>query len=343
MYQMSSQGIYILANDLVFDQLVALVNSIEINVSETIPICIIPYDNRLDRVKSEIKSRANLTLFDNARSLERWDDFAKGVWSSHSRNNRSRMSRPRWYKSNLQRKFCSFDGDFDRFVFYDADSLAMKPLDEVFAKLNEYDFVFDDWEHKKSVSVAALNIPIIEESGLYSKEQIISKLHCGSFFSSKKDLFSSEELDVFKELLINQQEIEWISGHGWWDDVFLFNYMTLRCNRPLFNFTLSSNSQERTGNCADADPFININNVLYNEQGLKPIHRIHYMNYLSTDFTRLCRGEDVNICYKDVFLHYRFLKKPEQKPQQLKQASSFVKVNRKIDKVVNKLTRIMIN
>jgi hypothetical protein len=339
---MFSQGIYILANDIVFDQLVALINSIEINVSSTIPICIIPYDDRLDLVKGEINSRPNLTLFDNQKSIERWDDFADRVWSSHSRNKQARISRPRWYKSNLQRKFCSFDGTFDRFVFYDADSLAMKSLDGVFTKLDEYDFVFDDWEHKKSVSAAALNIPIIEEAEIYSEEQIVPNLHCGSFFASKKGLFDPEELGVFEELLINQKEIEWINGHGWWDDVFLFNYMTLRCNRPLFNFTLSSNSQERTGNCADADPFININNVLYNEQGLKPIHRIHYMNYSSADFTRLCQGEDVNICYKDLFLHYRFLKNPEQKPQEFKQPNSFIKVNRKIDKAVNKLTRIML-
>lgn len=338
---MSSQGIYILANDIVFDQLVALVNSIEVNVCEKIPICIIPYDNRIDRVKGEINSRSNLSLFDNLQSIKHWDDFANKIWSSHSRNKQSRISRPRWYKSNLQRKFCSFDGDFDRFVFYDADSLAMKPLDGVFAKLNEYDFVFDDWEHKKPVSVAALNIPIVEESALYSQEQIIPKLHCGSFFASKKGLFSVEELDVFEELLINQKEIDWINGHGWWDDVFLFNYMTLRCNRPLFNFTLSSNAQERTGNCADADPFININNVLYNEQGLKPIHRIHYMNYSSADFTRLCRGEDVDLCYKDLFLHYRFLKNPEQKPQQFIQPNSLIKINRKIDKAVNKFARMI--
>jgi hypothetical protein len=35
-------GIYTLANDVVYDQLVALLNSIEANVSPNIPVCIIP-------------------------------------------------------------------------------------------------------------------------------------------------------------------------------------------------------------------------------------------------------------------------------------------------------------
>ncbi|HAC65948.1 MAG TPA: methionine synthase, partial [Cyanothece sp. UBA12306] len=94
-----------------------------------------------------------------------------------------------------------------------------------------------------------------------------------------------------------------------------------------------------TGNCADADPFVNIDNILYNEQGLKPIHRIHYMNYSSKDFARLCQGEDVNICYQDVFLHYRFFKNPEQKPQQLIPTNSLTKATRKLQKFVNKIKR----
>jgi hypothetical protein len=338
---MTSLGIYTLANDVVYDQLIALINSIEVNVSPDIQICIIPYDDRIDRVAKEINLRPNVTLFDNYKSLQRWDDFAKKVWTAHPRNNEPKLSRPKWYKSKLQRKFVSFDGTFDRFVFYDADSLAMKSLDKIFTKLNEYDFIFDDWEHRKPDSVAALNISVIETSGIYRQEQIRSKLHCGSFFASKKGIFAPEELANLEQLLIERREVNWINGHGWWDDVYLFNYMTLRCDRPLFNYTLSDNSQERTGNCADADPFVNIDNILYNEQGLKPIHRLHYMNYSSADFARLCRGEDVDIRYKDIFLQYRFLKQPEQQPKQLKQPNLFAKTNRNFHKAIDKLKRVI--
>lgn len=54
---MQSIGIYTLANDFVYDQLIALLNSIEVNVSPEIPICIIPYDDRMDRVQREVESR----------------------------------------------------------------------------------------------------------------------------------------------------------------------------------------------------------------------------------------------------------------------------------------------
>ena len=43
-------GIYTLANDAVYDQLVALLNSIEANYSKDIPVCVIPYDNDIGKI-----------------------------------------------------------------------------------------------------------------------------------------------------------------------------------------------------------------------------------------------------------------------------------------------------
>jgi hypothetical protein len=334
---MNKYGVYILANDIVYDQLVALLNSIEANVSRDISICIIPYDKRLNLVQQEIKSRKNVTLFADDKSLGRWDDFADQIWASHSLAQQANLSRNSLYKTPLLRKLSAFDGEFDKFVFYDADSLAMKPLDDVFAKLDTYDFIFDDWEHKKSQEATALNIPLIEKTGIYQEENVRPKLHCSSFFASKRGIFAPAEIESIKKLLIEQKEVEWVTR--WWDDAFLFNYMTLRCDRPLFNYTLSPNGEDRTGNCANADPFVNIDNVLYNQEGLKPIYRIHYMSYSSADFARLSKGEDVNIRYQDEFLHYRFLNQPEQKPKALKQPNKFTKVNRLSQKIIQKFKR----
>ncbi|MEH2136040.1 Npun_R2821/Npun_R2822 family protein [Nostoc sp.] len=336
---MDSFGIYTLANDVVFDQLVALLNSIEVNISADIPICIIPYNDQLDLVRQEVNARKNVILFDNWDVIQRWEEFAHQVWAAQSSKKETKLSRSSWYKSHLQRKFVSFEGIFDKFVFYDSDSLAMKPLNNVINKLETYDFIFDDWEHVKDEAVAALNIPVIEQTGLYTEADIRSKLHCSSFFGSKRGLFTVKEIQIMKERLITHREVEWING--WWDDAFLFNYMTLRCDRPLFNFTLSPNGEDRTGNCANADPFVNINNVLYNQDGLKPIHRIHYMSYSSRDFAQLSQGQDVNICYANEFLYYRFLKQPEQRPKELRPPNIIAKTNKLFNKTINKIQRAM--
>jgi hypothetical protein len=142
--------------------------------------------------------------------------------------------------------------------------------------------------YRKQKGNAALNIFLMEKTNIFTEENIRTKLHCSSLFGSKKGIFNPEELLILKNRLINDNEITWVSR--WWDDAFLFNYLTLRCDRPIYNFTLSKNGQNRTGNCADADPFVNIDNVLYNDQGLKPIHRLHYMNYSSANFASLTQG-----------------------------------------------------
>ncbi len=335
---MESFGIYTLANDAVYDQLVALLNSIEVNISPDIPVCIIPYDERLYKVKQEVSSRPNVALFEDIASIQRWEDFAYQVWNAHPRSSQNKQPSIQWNKkNNLIRKMCAFDGNFERFVFYDADSLAMSNLHKVLDKLDRYDFVFDDWEHAKPTPVAAFYLSVVEQKMSLPESQIRGKIHCSSFFGSKKGIFGVEELEKLKKRLIDDKEVEWINDIAWWCDADLFTYITLRSDRPLFNFTLSPNGEDRTGNCANADPFVNIDNVLYNQQGLKPIHRLHYMGYPSIEFTRLSQGEEVKIRHQDEFLHYRFLKHPDKRPKQLKPPSIAAKTNRFIQKAVKKL------
>lgn len=336
---MEAFGIYTLANDIVFDQLVALLNSIEANIGCDIPVCIIPFDNRLNRVKQEISLRPNVSLFEDASSIDRWENFARRFASVHPRAQQTQQLHPRWYGGKLHRKFVAFDGPFEQFVFFDADSLAMKPIKDVQEKLETNDFVFDDWEHTKSRDKAALNIPLIEATGIFTEAEIQPLLHCSSFFGSKRGIFDAQELDMLLNRITEEGEAAWVNSQAWWDDAFLFNYMTLRSERPQFNFTLSPNKQDRSGNCANADPFVAIDNVLFNQEGLKPIHRIHYMGYPSIDFTRLSKGENVDIRFKDIFLHYRFLKQPSMKPLLLKPPSFQAKANRSMKRVANKLTK----
>ena len=64
------------------------------------------------------------------------------------------------------------------------------------------------------------------------------------------------------------------------------------------------------------------------------------MGYPSIDFTRLSKGEDVDIRFKDIFLHYRFLKQPHLKPLLLKPPSFQAKTNRLMKKVTTKIGKI---
>ena len=337
---MESRAIYTLANDVVYDQLVALLNSIEANVGADIPVCVIPYDHRLEKVKSHLEQRDNVRLFDKPEILEQWDKLVNELWERHSRAQEPESTYPAWCQGFVHRKFAAFDGDHEKFIFMDADSLAMKPFDDIFQKLDEYDLVFNDWEHAKPRDVTEVDLSKIEAATGLSESEIRPKLHCDSFFGSKQGLFGINQLDEFRKRAIEDSEIEWVRPRSWWSSSGLFTYMTLPGDWKMFNFTRSDNPEERTGNCADADPFVSRDGVLYNAEGLKPLHRIHYMNYSSADFAHLSQGEDVNIRYQDTFLHYRFLKEPHLKPATLTPASPWVKAQRKLSKAVKKAKKL---
>jgi hypothetical protein len=329
-------GIYTLANDAVLDQLIALLNSIEANVAAQIPVCIIPYDDRLIQVKQAIADRPQVSLFENTEAIQRWETFAQEIWAAHPQGSQKSSASLVKVRRHAQRRYAAFDGEFEKFVVFDADCLAMKPLDEVFAKLDQFDFVFDDWEHNKPESAAALKFsPIVQAMNLTPAE-IRAQIHCSSFFGSKRGLFDRPTLSELKRKLIDQQEAAWINGVA---EAFLFSYLTLRAEYSLFNFTLSSDDRNRTGNCADADPFIEKDQILYNADGLKPIHRIHYMNYGAEKFARLAQGEDVGMRYQDIFLRYRFLRNLDQKPDVLKAPDLWTQVNRRSRSLIKRINK----
>ncbi len=67
------KGIYLLANDVVCDQLIALINSINVNYSPDIPICIIPFNEQVALIKEVIGKRKNTFLFEDRKSIDKWD------------------------------------------------------------------------------------------------------------------------------------------------------------------------------------------------------------------------------------------------------------------------------
>ena len=47
-----TNGIYILANDVVYDQMIALIHSVEKNVGASWPICVVPYDDNTGKIQA---------------------------------------------------------------------------------------------------------------------------------------------------------------------------------------------------------------------------------------------------------------------------------------------------
>lgn len=111
-------GICTLANDKVYDQLVALLNSIEANQGPDMPVCIYPYNDNIERITAEVARRPQVQIYSDRQSMERWDQFFKDVWDAHPNAHQRRLEKGfvPYYRFGHHRPFCAFDGPFDRLL-----------------------------------------------------------------------------------------------------------------------------------------------------------------------------------------------------------------------------------
>ncbi|MEH1904052.1 MAG: Npun_R2821/Npun_R2822 family protein [Nostoc sp.] len=331
-----TDGIYILANDVVYDQLVALLNSIEANAGREIPVCVIPYNERLEKVKVEIASRDNVTLFENPDSIAYWEDFGSRIWKAHPRALKlwQEYGLPENYRIERHRKLCCLDGPFDKFIFFDGDTLLMKSLDDVYQKLDEYDWITNDFQYKSDLNYI-FNWPEDKLKEIFPIENISNHVFCSGWFASKKGVFDDANLANLLEKL----EAGEADALAWADsDQTVLNYLVLRSGISYYNYAYHGTA---TG-CHWASKFDVVDNILYDEG--QRLTYLHYMSISSSNFAQLCTGEDVNIPYRNVFLHYRYLKSPEQRPKSFKRQSPLIRLQKTTTSFLNqKINNIKLN
>lgn len=325
-------GICTLANDAVYDQLVALLNSIEAVQGKDIPVCVYPYNDRVEKITAEIDRRSNVQLYKDLASMQRWDDFFKAVWDAHPHAHQRRLEKGfvPYYRFGHQRYFCAFDGPFDRFVYLDADTLLMNRVEPIFEKLEDHDIVVYDFQYKDPGHVYDLTSPKLTE--LFPPERLASEIFCSGLFASRKNLYSPEQLN---RLLLNLRNGEAEVLYIWAADQPILNYMAMRSNLNIYNFALNLPAENLTGCCVTSSHFENRDHILF-DRGNRLTY-LHYIGISSKIFNRLCQGENIDFPYRDLFLHYRYLHEPEKLPEFKGKPKAYNQPPSLTDRVLKKL------
>lgn len=306
-------GIYTLANDKVFDQLVALLNSIEANAGHDYPVCVIAYNDELDRIKQELATRPNVTLLNEPSLFQVWEDFSYDVWKSHATALsywKSQGIETRFYRVGENHRYCAFDktAPFDRFIYLDADTLVMGPLDPFFKALDNSDFVVYDFQFKDPSHIFNLDSDRLEQ--LFGQERLATEIFCSGCYASKKEIFSETELTwLVSELSNGDSDILYLGA----PNQSVLNYMVMKCGRNVHNLSMHLPAQKVTGNSVTSSHFMPQGHILY-DKGAQLTY-LHYIGVSSGVFRRLCEGENLDFPYRDIFLHYRYLNNPAQQPE----------------------------
>jgi Glycosyl transferase family 8 len=292
-------GICTLGNDYVYDQLVALLNSIDAILGRDIPVCIYPFDEQTQRIADEIAKRHNVFLYDNQESIQRWDKFMLEASPASMNKNKYRI-----YGGH--RRFCAFDGPFDRFVYLDADTLVMNSLDLVWQKLDAYDCVVYDFQFKYPDKVYNINSNKLLKT--FDQNRLHTEIFCSGFYASKKGLFTPDKIaELSSHLKSGEREILYPTG-----DQPVLNYMFMRSGIQVYNLAHHLPHNQVTGCTVTSRHFEEKDKILYDKG-----NRLTYLHYIGIPpqvNQAVCAGKNIEFPYRELFLYYRYLHEPQKRP-----------------------------
>lgn len=147
------QGVYVLANDGVFDAFLALLHSLRRH-DPGLPLTVIPYNDSLARLR-QLQTQFPFDILEEA-PCRRFDALARQINGSD-------------LAAGMFRKQAAFSGPYDQFVYLDADIIVTTPLSPILKAFSEspYDLLYfePDMEQVYAPELAAKMIATCEAQG----------------------------------------------------------------------------------------------------------------------------------------------------------------------------------
>jgi len=221
-----------MANDSVFDNTVALLNSIRYYDKE-VSVLIIPYDDRCKKIKNLLEYYENVDFYPDISFVDKLSDDIKSIFG------KGLFARP-----NQFRKQACWFGHFEKFIYLDVDIVVFEKMSKNFRYFDKYDFINCDYHWLKGIKYL-FKQSILDEKVIGKKD--IKKVFNAGFWGAKKSVFSSKEdlLDFFKEC---KEQIKHFDFSTKVSDMPVFNYLVIKKIKKKLNLiTLKEN---KAGNWA---------------------------------------------------------------------------------------------
>jgi hypothetical protein len=277
-----SRGIYILANDRVIDNAIALLNSIRAYDADS-PIVMIPYNNQYQAIADIITKSYGVQIYEDLQFLEKIDDLVKQTCGE------TLLDRP-----NLLRKLACWFGPFDEFLYIDTDIVVFEKIIENLNYLANYDFICCDYQYTGGIK--QVFTPKITE--IFTEDELKDVFNSG-FWGSKKSLITQQDLQDAFAFCASHPEYFYVLN----SDQTILNYLILK--RISRRFNIVRENGKGPGNWAGSPHFKQEGNKLIDPKVNQPLKFVHWAG------VRLEPGGS----YWDIWEHYRYLNEP--KPAQV--------------------------
>ena len=213
-----TRGVYFLANNKVFEQVVAFLRSFRTH-NPDIPLCLIPFDKDFDKI-SALKDAYSFSIFEGAELLASCDTISEKFHG---------------YVLGTYRKLVVWEGIFDTFMYIDVDTVVIEPVDFAFEHLKHAHYVASHsniaeirrWVWKDNVyNTNLLTAPQIEFSAntgfFVSRRGLLPMKHCVAKATGALELKDSMELECMEQPFLNYLVVT--SGYSYTSLLQLYIY-----------------------------------------------------------------------------------------------------------------------
>jgi len=302
-----TRGIYIIANDRVIEQAIALLKSIRVHDTDT-PIVMIPYDDHYQAIAKRLTENYGVKLYEDLQFIERLSNQLHEIFGNKF------FARP-----NQFRKQACWFGAFDEFLYIDTDVVVFEKIIDNLNYLNNYDFICCDYQHTGGIKNVFTN-KVIEDKVFTDTE--VQDIFNGGFWGSKKSLISEQVLyETFSECAAHPEYFDFSEKTS---DQPIINYMMLKHMPRRFNIVRRPGGAP--GNWAGSKQFQTQGHQLIDPNVNQPLQYLHWAGI------RIQPG-----CpYWDIWKYYRYLN--ESEPLEVEQTETRTSI---LQKIKNKIRDII--
>lgn len=277
-----TRGIYIVANDRVQENAIALLNSIRYH-NPNVPVVMIPFNDEYHQVFQTLNHFHGVQLFPELELLEELTQKVGSIFD------RDFLKLP-----NKMRKLAVWFGLLDEFLYIDTDIIVFEDIAANLDYLSEVDFFCCDYHHAGE-KLRNIFSPVVIEQNIFTESDLEDVFNSG-FLASKKGAITVEKLyATLQECAQHREYFDFSQGVT---DQPILNYLVLK------NIFKRGNLVKRpggdVGSWAGSKHFQERDHILYD--GGKPLKYLHWAG------TPLEPGKN----YWNIWEHYRYLH--EDKP-----------------------------
>ena len=275
------RGVYIVANDKVSENAIALMSSLRLHDPD-IPVFLIPFNDAHTQVAGRLEDLYDIQLFPDLGFLSELTEKIGTIFP------RDFLALP-----NKMRKLAAWFGPLDEFLYIDTDILFFTPVTDTLAYLDQADFIWCDYHYKRGLEDVFSEV--VPANNIFEEEALKDVFNSG-LWGSRKSALSLEQLyEVLQDCAAHREYFDFSSGTT---DQPIMNYLVLKTIPRRLNIVKANPGEP--GSWGGSSHFERRGDVLFD--GERPLRYLHWAG------TPMRTGGP----YRELWTHSRYLNAPEE-------------------------------